>query len=282
MGGGITVRLVGTWGGLGVAVFFFLSGYGCWYSIQKRTTIQERSFWLLQHIIRLLIYFVIAFFFVGLIRRFVYGVENNWIEELLHLRIPGSTTWYLKIQILMYVFLYIALFVPKYETALIILFVVAYSLISKYIGLQDFWWKTALCFPAGTVVAANTEKLRGIIGKKKNTVILISIGFIILSVAWIVVDRWLILPLQLLSFTAFSVGLSFLFEILEYRNIVFEKVGKWSLSLYLVHIGIVGTIINKGTPIELLSFLAFTTAATILTEVISRGFYKVLLRKRKA
>ena len=214
---------------------------------------------------------MVAFFIVELCRFFIYTTNDNWFEEFIHLRIPGTTTWYLKIQILMYVFLFFASFTGKHEPLFVSIFALFYAVISNILGMQDFWWKTALCFPAGTLTAANDSRIHSFFESGKRRAIVISAAILLMSVAWILLDRWLVLPLQLFSFMMFAVSLSALLDCLKYENYMFSRIGKWSLSIYLVHIGIVGIIIKTGTKEELLMFITLTVMMVTVTEIIS-GF----------
>ena len=46
------------------------------------------------NVTKLLMYFLLAFACMALVRKFAYHAEDNWIDDLFHLRISGSTTWY--------------------------------------------------------------------------------------------------------------------------------------------------------------------------------------------
>lgn len=106
LGGHLTTIMVFSWGAVGVAIFFILSGYGCFLSISKN---ENNASWTLKHIAKMLCHFVIAYVFVIGILCLIFR-ENIKLKDiflcLLSLRMPGSTTWYLKIQMLFYIFLY--------------------------------------------------------------------------------------------------------------------------------------------------------------------------------
>ena len=69
LGGKYSYTIVFTWGGIGVAIFFLLSGYGCYISIGKSI---NKLTWLITHVTRLLIYFLISYLFIYL---FIYLEE---------------------------------------------------------------------------------------------------------------------------------------------------------------------------------------------------------------
>lgn len=120
IGGGYTYRVVSSWGGVGVAIFFFLSGYGNLFSILKlfatEKQIKGRATWLWSRIRKLIFVFVLCFVPVCIITEFslpeMYDFRD-YLVNLLTLRIPGTSTWYLKIQILMYILIWIAAFIGK-------------------------------------------------------------------------------------------------------------------------------------------------------------------------
>ena len=154
---------------------------------------------------------------------------------------------------------------------IVVILTIGYTLIAKVMGLPDYWWKTAFCFPIGTIIAAKSEKLQEMYRAvaNKGRIIIILLVVTMLSMGWIIIDRWSTLLLQLISFAGFAVGFSFLFDRLEYEDQLFRKVGNWSLCLYLIYIGLVGIIITNGNPEGLLLFILVTTVLTALSELLA-------------
>lgn len=67
---------------------------------------------------------------------------------------PGTTTWYVKCQLAMYVFVAAARLVPRAGLALLLLLSFGWAGAMIAFGFDDFWWATSLCFAAGAAVAA--------------------------------------------------------------------------------------------------------------------------------
>lgn len=105
IGGKYTYTILFSGGGIGVAIFFLLSGYGCYISIEKT---QKEFIWFLKHALKMLIYFAVTFALVLLFSNYVlkgaFG-QKEWIQSFIALRFPGTTSWYFKIQILFYLLL---------------------------------------------------------------------------------------------------------------------------------------------------------------------------------
>lgn len=85
--GGITRRIVSGFGGFGVGVFFFLSGYGNYLSVSE----SKRLKWLLRRFGKLLLGFVICFSLVTAVQ-FVLG-QGSWQEiglNFITLKMPNT------------------------------------------------------------------------------------------------------------------------------------------------------------------------------------------------
>lgn len=241
IGEGITYRLIFSWGAIGVSLFFLLSGYGCYLSISKKGQYQYGK-WLLKHIIKMLIHFIVAFILVIVLCKLCFGVQMDWNEALLEfvtLRMPGSTVWYFKIQMLFYVFLVLAALISKKNISVIVLFFsLGYAFIADYImKLPDFWWKTALCFSSGCFLAQYKEKV--IEFAKKNYVKIALLVLAAGSYFLLIKDGHYRLYVQLPAYVFISLFITIFWDWLIKGNPILGRLGKCSLDIYLVHIGIV-------------------------------------------
>lgn len=190
----------------------------------------------------MLIHFIIAFILVITLCKLCFGVQIGLSELLLQfvtLRMPGSTVWYFKIQILFYVFLVLAALISKKNISVIMLFFsLTYALIADYIvKMPDFWWKTGLCFSAGCILAQYKEKAKNLI--QKSCVKIALLVFACGSYFLLIKDGHYRLYVQLPAYVFIALFITIFWDWLIKSNSILGRLGKCSLDIYLVHIGIV-------------------------------------------
>lgn len=239
IGGTLIYRMLFSGGAIGVSVFFLLSGYGCYCSVSKKDRYGK---WLLKHIIKMIVHFSFAFFVVIALCIVCLDVPLNWKEVMLEyvtLRMPGSTVWYFKIQLLFYIFLAIAAKIGKKNESLIVAgFSLGYALVADYVlGLPDFWWKTTLCFSAGCFLAQYKDKIDEYV--KKYSVKILILVMACGSYLFMMNDGYFRIYVQLPAYVLISLSIVLFWDWLIKGNAVLRVIGKGSLDIYLVHIGIV-------------------------------------------
>lgn len=173
-GGGIANYIVFLWGGMGVAVFFMLSGYGNYFSAQKAI---DRFKWLIKRIVQILIPFIFCFIYVTAVQIIFFHnpVSLDYFRNFVTLSIPGTTTWYFKIQILLYALLTLAVIINRDKSHYILCgLVVAYIIIAYCIKMDNYWYMTSLCFPMGYMAGKYKDKF--ISGLKSLPFLIISGG----------------------------------------------------------------------------------------------------------
>ena len=150
------------WGGMGVAVFLFLSGYGMTLSLSKREGDINRQY-VTGKLRRLLEPFLI-YWLVEIIVLLIFNrADFSWhlLEEFLTLSIhPDVENWFFKVIIGIYIvtiLLYTVKLRQSVRIGLLFLFVVAYLFAMRSAGFGSWWYNTVLCFPIGTFVAYRKE-----------------------------------------------------------------------------------------------------------------------------
>lgn len=274
MGGGYTRTIVSSWGAVGVAIFFFLSGYGNYYSVEKISNEyvpSARIQWIIHRIAKLVITFVLCYILVVLITALLipdaYNIKEYFIN-FMFLKLPGTSTWYLKIQILMYVFIWFSSFIPKrMRSVCVAALSLVYVIIAYSINLPDYWWKTSLCFCAGMFIAQCKPVLERMIHKYHIQCIVFAMCAFILGYSYIILlaKDYLLLP-QCISYVAVSVGICLLLSFLHPMSGMLSFVGDVSLEIYLIHIGILLPIVttdHANTSVVLYIFLSLTGAFLI-------------------
>lgn len=259
--GGIYIKLiVFTWGGVGVGVFFLLSGFGNMASLMKNFTKPNFSKinWILKRLIRLGISFIFSFILVVLNTK-IFGVCKYSYKDLglqfIQLKLPDCSTWYLKIQILLYILIFISFFlagkikiqeINKYYISSAIIctiLVFFYAVVANfYLKLPDYWWKTCICFVVGVFLYLFKY---GVLKKQENKgfkISLIVITFLLFSLSYIYTLKKPLSFLNIVSFSVISFAIIYFFDSFNVRSNILSKIGNISLELYLMHIGFMSII----------------------------------------
>lgn len=223
-----------------VAVFLLLSGYGLEQQYRKRHDYLDG--FLKNKILRLYLTFWCAYTLL-LIGAMIGGApvsQEKAIMNLLTMSILDTSTWYIKIQVLLYIlFFFVFRRQIDEKQKLLLLFGVCcvYVAVCASLKIKQYWWFTTVYFPAGVLVAYSRPvvikwlKRWSIPGLVSACVMLLGIvvlrffkgnmGHALLMDA--VITATFVLVLFLLSYQ-----IKFLSRPVEY-------IGQMSLELYLVH-----------------------------------------------
>ncbi len=283
LGGGKTYRLLFSWGAVGVSVFFLLSGYGCFLSINRA---QNEIKWLCKHTFKLLCHFAVAYAMVIASCSLVLGVRltpKEIITSFFLLKMPGTTTWYLKIQLLFYVFLMIAIKISKkYSKILVTIFVFCYAFVVCFnMGLPDYWWKTSMCFAAGCCMAYCKDFIYMVSSRILARVVISLCG--VLSYLAIILDGrdgHFVFGVQLFSYVCLSFFIIIVWDWICNYNKILYRVGVYSLDCYLIHVGVVDSIylLRMNADFKTLLFMFMVFAGTVICYKISEKCYGKIYR----
>ncbi len=246
-----------------------MSGYGCYCSgVGKACESRKQVFkWMTIKIVNLLVVFFISFFVVTIVRYLI--LPDAWdfdyiAKSFLSLAIPGSTTWYLKVQILYYLILVFDLATFKRHGIITVIGCVIYSIVAMWFQLPSQWWLTSMCFPAGVVVAM-TQKHWAKVSKRGLTIvsILALIGGVI-SV-YIIPSEF-----QILSYAAIAAGSVFVVSVCNFNSTVFAFLGHRSFEVYLVHIGLVELVLTRDININIRIglFLGLSLSCALIVRIV--------------
>ena len=212
-----------------------LSGYGNYFSAkQNRAGVK----WLCKRIAYIIVPFALSFFYLLIVRTLLFKQQASvlLVREFFTVTIPGMTAWYLKVQILMYAFVAIAMFIcEKYPGTLLAILTFVYVCSSCLYASPDYWWKTAMCFPLGFIFAAYNERVLPALASRYT---LCAAG-----VACVFALFWcrkcgnppVILVLYHLLVASFV--MSFLSQF-RFWSRGLALLGKHSILIYLIHIGL--------------------------------------------
>lgn len=281
------IQFCKTWGFIGVNLFFLISGYGNYISIKKVNTVKSRLVWLVDRVLKLLVIYLICYF-VGLVTLYLLGYRTSFAEtysNIIKLRGQLTTAWYVRIQLLVYCFLFISTFIKKEGLAILCLFicVLCLSNLLYRMGYEDYWWKSTLCFPAGFVLAAKREQIKKVFRNKFH--VLLAGAIILFPVAYILEIATDLYLLKIIGNVLLSLDMLCLAEMFQVKNVFYERVGKYSLTLYLAHISLNAWILSERilTNIKFVEVFMLSLILAFAAEQLgSRVFQKTMKVHRKA
>lgn len=216
-------------------IFLFLSGYGNVFSIQNKKNSLKSSFF--KKSIRLyLVLFISTIPFYCLLwllnSTYIYkGIPFFYNMLLLSNSTYGGINcyWYLKYQLLCYLFLYGALYFAK-RFYLLILFIstAIFMFLTIKAGASAMWYVSAICFPIGCFCAEYRDK---IVLHCKKYFYLIYV-FVLLFIILMVIKGYLAVTLM----NILGCLIIILFSV--YKNIKIKPLqfmSKYTLELYVIH-----------------------------------------------
>jgi len=217
-------------------VFFLISGYGNNFSIEKNNSNYGYFLWLINRFLRIIISFIIVdvpFIILTMVTGYIKEMSIFFIlKSILTLSTPFYTIWYLKIQIILYLFTYISYLISKKHTILLInTLCILLVVILWYFDFPSFWWNSLLCYPIGFMFAKYKEKLNFNNIKFK---LLIVFAIFLIPIYFITGKKFAILSIMsclvsvviIISLSSYCIG----------KSKLFSNIGNISLECYLVHL----------------------------------------------
>ena len=265
--GKIAARLVVSWGSLGVAVFLFLSGFGNWGSVNRVEAIPAPvARWLANRVLRLLAGFL-ACFAVDAVMLAALGY-GGIAESLRRLEMPGTTTWYVKCQIAMYIFIALARLVPRGRLAVLCLLSFCWAAAMIIGGFADFWWATSLCFAAGAAAARWEGPLAARVARSGlSGVAPLALFLVMRAVALFSPAPMLYVVYPILAFALCTAA-----GRLGFASKPLALVGGASYEVYLVHISFSAAVLraDPGSAVALLLFCGLSIVAAVIARFVTR------------
>ena len=260
----------GILGQLCVSMFFFISGYGIFSSIDKNGNKYSKSI-LSNRLFRLFIYTSIS-----LVPFFIYSAilgKNHPISDyflaFIGLKSFGNvTTWFI-----------FAIFVCYLLTGIVFLFsfknkfipvciissgTIIYVVVMYFLKMEYYWWDTIVCFPFGIIAWMSKNKINDLLSKKKF------IPFIVMAISISIVGvlQWSGIPLIIkMPFTNFFFCLFFvaLTKVFALKSSFFCFLGRASWAVYLMHLFVVCCFTDIGTiPNEWINYLVLFVSAVLI------------------
>jgi peptidoglycan/LPS O-acetylase OafA/YrhL len=225
------------WGYLGVAVFFVISGWGMYCSMNRQEEVTWKYFG--KQMKKLLIPYIV----IWPIAETIYCVQHidylsafGLLRDFLSLTFPPFPgLWFLKVIFVAYT-LSIGTFilVKSKITRLVIisLFSIIYYILAwKVVHIPMWWWGTSLCIVAGMWMAAYKDNLQKIFDKK----IIILVCAVI--VYYLTLNyNILLLPSRTIHSFVFAIAMLSTVAVFNIANPIFDYIGRNSLLFYLIHV----------------------------------------------
>lgn len=263
-------------GGIGVDLFFFASGYGNYYSTKRLMGARKKIIWLVKRCVNIVITYLICYIITSLVLRFFGQAENinETIRNILDLRMPLSLTWYLKIQILLYIVLTISLLFKKqvFRVALIVGLSLVLTLFCYIDGFPAQWWKSTMCFCIGYIVAEYKSSIYQLINNYRKQAWWISV--ICFAVLYVVTNPFDSFFIKVFGNVILLISIMIIVEIIGYKSIIWEKIGNHSLEIYLIHIALCAWFLKELTPSNL--GVICVVALTFLMSIIAKAICNIL------
>lgn len=234
----ISVR--GLWGDMGTAVFFFISGWGLYCSMEKREKVDWSYLW--QNMKKLLVPFYIVWVLTEIAFQII-RPEYGWSRILcdgITLSYPsfeGVNLWFFKVITSVYIVSILTFMLVKkrwLRVSIVALLCGIYIYLGwKVIRLPQYMWGSVICFPAGMWLSAYKEELKNVLSHKWA----IAIASLVL---YVVFRNYAFLPLR--ACLKYSLAFCMLFvslgSIVNIPSKLLYFIGKNSLLFYLIHIAI--------------------------------------------
>ena len=271
-----------------------LSGFGNMASLLRisQNTGKIKLDWFLKRLVRLLVSFIFSFAFVVVLTKLFDVCKFDYKSlgfHFIQLKLPDCSTWYLKIQILLYVLIFASYLLSnlvhfKNQKSNIVLtlfflaiFVFCYDVIAyHFMKLPDYWWKTSFCFVIGALVYYK-KSIFEMKCKKFFKCMLFFFVMLLFFCSYILSLTTSFSLLTLLLFSGISFGFCYLLDLFNVTSNILTKIGSISLELYLIHIGLMNIIEtevfsflgDRMLSINVLVFILLSIGFAVMTNFLS-------------
>jgi len=212
---------------------------------------KKRFAWLGRRVLKLVISYILCFAAATIIYIIVnpsaYGFAD-YLWNLVSLKMPGTSTWYFKIQLLFYIILWIVSCFCKKKAGLWVgLLSVVYIAVAVIVGLEEYWWKTAMCFAAGLAVGEYKDKIAVFTEKHRLIAFIIAVAVALVVYAYLFLAPFGFQPvLHNIAYCLLAMGICIaVIELRPLTKTAFHWFSRFTLELYLMHIGILKVFVYE-------------------------------------
>lgn len=130
--------------------------------------------------------------------------------------------------------------IPEYlKQILLVSTTIVYVLITIFIGANNVWWSSVLCFPLGVYYASNRVMIDKILARK-----FVIIMCFCMSLIFYVLFVKISMIFHILACLFGCLVVLILNKIVIFDSMIFRKLGLVSYEIYIIHSGFVAAIYN--------------------------------------
>lgn len=259
-----------TWlGGMGVCIFFFLSGYGMSCSAKKNGMTLKK---LIRRILTIYLpILAVRAVFMLIEQAALEKPEGSGILYFLGLK---NGPWYLNELIIMCVLFFIAYRVGKENRGIwlgaLTGGLIIMSICFGVLGFPARWYDSNIMFALGTAVALYKKEILEFLEKHYyGKMIFVAVCFLLSTVVYTTVKgEWIAVVLKIISGTALNMLALMVIMRVPLRSKILQYCGKRSLYLYLTHISLWVICVEHMKNIQ-----AVFAVSLVLTFILSELFY---------
>ncbi len=257
-----------------VGIFFLLSGYGNTFSISKNKSINLLIRRILKLLITFLLIYIIYIILLAVFKKDLLSLNEMFLGLI-------TLTWYIKIQILAYVLLFISYKFFKKNNDIILFFLTLIStIIMILMKLEPYWWNSVLCFAIGCILAEHKNSIINFL-KKSNKYIIIPLSivtFLALFYLGSIVEE-----LKIIANISFCMLIVILLYYYKFSSKIINFLGNLSLEIYLWHMNLIILLFNKGKNIVNLNLnlIMYFGLSILLAYLTNKLVNKILFASSK-
>lgn len=263
-------------GGIGVCMFFFLSGYGLYMSA-KRTSPTFRQ--LIKRELNVLIPMAVIQLIFWLS---FYGSGKSFLDCILYITALDGSLWFLSEIMLIYIIFYLGMrFFKKHDILAVALMCLIMSAVFFILDFPARWYNANLVFALGMLFAKRRDSIIAFFKKRYVLKLILSFAlFAVLSICYSLLNEFKVSHvLKLLSGCALNIALFSLMLKVRLRSKIMDFFGNMSLQMFVVHVNVWGIVYHFMGFDLLVAFIVSLAASAVLTIAVyyaEQGIRKLL------
>ena len=270
-----------------VAVFFFLSGYGLSVQYQKKGEVYLQGFFRNR-----IVYIFLVWLFFGIIYYIYYiltGIGISIGDALIsffygHPIVKHS--WYIAVQLWMYVFFFIAYNIPKCNTwfrvGVVTLFLILLTIVYSILKYESIWYMSNGAFVVGLAFPMLKKRYDAFSNNHWVLCLLLwTMAFSLFSLLPVVVEHyyiewpWVRTASRVLSTMVFVIMIITLLQKFQLKSRIWSTIGEYSLEVYLIH-GLI-MILFRGNLFYISSDYIWAIIVVVTSILVARPLHSVSL-----
>lgn len=242
-----------------VAIFFMFSGYGLKYSLNKNPDYLDHFF--RKRLLKLYIPYFVSIVLI----RIIWMIKNSRFDfsivDFLKSCVGYDAIWFIKVIFIFYfIFWFVYKYCSKHQTLVMLAATIIYMLIVCFVfKTHRQWYGSVLAFDLGIILADNPKKTVSIL-KKRSSVVIAAVAFIVFSFAYRYTKEYVFLGWfvcrNILCLSAMLVFLVFTYRV-KIGNKFLSFMGKFSYEFFLIHLTVIYLIKGINIPLDIKIFVTY-------------------------